>query len=175
MIVLGAAVLALGLAGCGRGGGPGIATAGGAATRSANPSAPAADKADRARQFAQCLRDHGIEVADPDANGEVGVGEGAEVNKRDLGAAYEACRDFAPAKETTKGHELTPAELDQLRQFAQCLRDNGVPDWPDPGPDGDFGNDPAVLRAKNSPHMRSAMETCQHFLPGSNNPGVKGG
>jgi hypothetical protein len=170
MMFVGAAVLALSLVGCDRGNGPGVATAGG--TRSANPSAPAADKADRARQFAQCLRDHGIDVDDPDAEGTVKAG--AEVDKRTLGAAYEACRDFAPAK-AEKGHDLTPAELDQLRRFAQCLRDHGVPDWPDPGPDGDFGNDPAVVNAKNSPHMRSAMEACQSLLPGSNDPGVKGG
>jgi hypothetical protein len=174
MIIVGL-VLALGLAGCDRDHGQGIATAGGAnAARSADPSAPAADKADRARQFAQCLRDHGVDVGDPGEDGSVDAQPGAEVDKRTLSAAYEACRDYAPAKDA-KGHEVTPNELEQLRQFAQCLRDHGVPDWPDPGPDGDFGDDPVVVQAKNSPHMRSAMEACQNLLPGSNDPGVKGG
>jgi hypothetical protein len=166
--------LALGLAGCDRGHGPGIATAGGAgATRSTDPSAPAADKQERGRQFAQCLRDHGVDVPDPDEDKAL-VRDGADVDKHRLQAATEACRAFAPADEA-KTHELTPAELEQLRQFAQCLRDHGVPDWPDPEPDGGFGDDPAVVQAKNSPHMRAAMETCQSLLPGSNDHGVKGG
>jgi len=172
MILVG--VLALALAGCDRGDGPGIATAGGAvATRSADPSAPAADKSERARQFAQCMRDNGVPVGDPDEEGPK-IDSNAGISKRQLSDAYEACRAFAPDDEV-KHHVPEPAELERLRQFAQCLRDHGVPDWPDPEPDGSFGDDPTVVNAKNSPRMRSAMEACEDLLPGSNGKGVKGG
>jgi hypothetical protein len=173
-IAIGTAALALALAGCDRGRGPGIATAGGAgATRSADPSAPAADKNERARQYAQCMREHGVPMQDPDEGGPK-IDSGEEISKQQLSVADEACRAFAPADDA-KQHVPDPAELEKLRQFAQCLRDHGVPDWPDPEPDGSFGQDPEVVNAKNSPHMRSAMEVCQDLLPGSNGKGVKGG
>jgi hypothetical protein len=174
MMFMGAVVLAFSLVGCDRGGGPGIATAGGAATRSADPSAPAADKDERARQYARCMREHGVPMGDPDEEGPK-IDSNEAISKRQLGAADEACRAFAPADEA-KQHVPEAAELERLRQFAQCLREHGVPDWPDPEPDGGFGEDPAVVNAKNSPHMRSAMEACQDLLPGNHDKGgVKGG
>lgn len=46
--------------------------------------------------------------------------------------------------------------------FAQCVREHGVPDFPDPQ-NGHFligGND------QNNPNFQSAVQSCQHLLPG---------
>jgi hypothetical protein len=47
--------------------------------------------------------------------------------------------------------------------FAQCVRSNGVPDFPDPNSNGQFlisGSD------QNNANFQSAVQTCQHLLPG---------
>jgi hypothetical protein len=164
-----AAGLALALGGCDRDSGGGIATARGAGATggvpaSAGPSAPATDPDERALQFARCLRDHGLDAPDPGEGGPVKIRPGTTVDKKRLSAAYEACRPFAPP-DSPKARGLTPAEVDQVRQFAVCLRDNGVPDWPDPEPDGSFGDDRAVIEAKKSPRLAEALRTCEHLLP----------
>jgi hypothetical protein len=79
------------------------------------------------------MRDNGVPVADPDEGGPK-IDSNAGISKRQLNDAYEACRAFAP-DDQGKRHVPEPAEMDKLRQFAQCLRDHGVPDWPDPEPD----------------------------------------
>ena len=47
-----------------------------------------------------------------------------------------------------------------MAQFAQCMRQNGVGNFPDPQ-NGRFvmGGD-----IQNNPHFQSAIQTCQHFL-----------
>lgn len=46
--------------------------------------------------------------------------------------------------------------------FAHCMRSHGVPDWPDPLPQGGF---PRTGVGGNSPQADSAMRACQHLLP----------
>ncbi|HZR53674.1 MAG TPA: hypothetical protein VFB06_29725 [Streptosporangiaceae bacterium] len=58
-----------------------------------------------------------------------------------------------------------------VAQFAQCMRQNGVGNFPDPS-NGHFvmGGD-----IQGNPHFQSAVQTCQHYLGasgiGSNNNG----
>ena len=55
-----------------------------------------------------------------------------------------------------------PAVHQELVAFAHCMRAHGVPDWPDPLPQGGF---PATGSGGNSPQAGSAMHTCRHLLP----------
>jgi hypothetical protein len=56
-----------------------------------------------------------------------------------------------------------PAVHQELVAFAHCMRSHGVPDWPDPLPQGGF---PRTGAGGNSgPQADSAMHTCQHLLP----------
>ena len=50
-----------------------------------------------------------------------------------------------------------------VAQFAQCMRQNGVTNFPDPR-SGHFvmGGD-----IQNNPHFQSAIQTCQHYLGAS--------
>jgi hypothetical protein len=81
----------------------------------------------------------------------------------------EACRTLLP----NGGVRPTPdaAQLEQLRVFAQCMRDNGV-DMPDPDPNGagfglgaggGAGRNPQLDR--NNPTFQKAFEACQSKLP----------
>jgi len=168
MVVCGLGLVVAFVAGCGAHGGGGVATAVGgnraAATATPDPSAPAADPAQRQRQFAQCMRDHGVDVPDPEAG--KGPQAGAEVDKQAAQAALVACRPFMP-----DGGDLSPpsaTELDALRAFAVCLRAHGVPDFPDPDPatgQPAFANLDQARAMKRDPHLQDAVRACQDLAP----------
>ncbi len=134
------------LAGCTNAADPGIPSADGGAGPSASATA---DLLDLMGQWAQCMRDHGVDMPDPYLDPETGKytfnyegpgkGEpGAEANL----AAQEACLEYETAYQ--EFGDPTPMSEEQLRLFrewAQCMRDHGV-DQPDPGPYG-FEDGPA--------------------------------
>ncbi len=151
----------------------GVATASGARP---STGASADANADGAK-FAQCMRDNGVDIPDPDpATGrpQFGAGGGPNRTQADRDAfqkALQACRSLLP----NGGVRRTPdaAQLEQLRAFAQCMRDNGV-DVPDPDPNGGgfglragggngTGGPPNIDR--NSPTFQKAMEACRSKLP----------
>jgi hypothetical protein len=128
---------------------------------SSDETAPAADQ-EQALQYAQCIRENGVpDFPDPGPDGRFSEGEHDQDDPA-LRAAQEACRDLAPGGE----HENfgDPAFVEQARQFAQCMRDNGVPDFPDPDADGRFRGRSHELQG--DPSFRAAMESCRQKLPG---------
>jgi hypothetical protein len=127
-----------------------------------NDTAPAAGQ-EKARRYAQCIRANGVpDFPDPDADGGFsGVGHEQEGNPK-FKAAQEKCRDLAPGGE----HENTgdPAYVEQARKFAQCVRDNGVPDFPDPDAEGRFRG--VGHEQEGNPRFKAAQEKCRGKLPG---------
>jgi hypothetical protein len=177
--VLLALVLVLTAAGCSRKAhGPGVATAGGAAA-SASPTA-SLDPQEAQRKFAQCMRDHGVEVGDPDSAGGPGgpgritihASEGAK-SGTNMENALNACQHYLPAGKLATPD---PQELEQMRQFAQCMRDHGV-DIPDPDANGGglkvqkgTGSGGNVGVSPDDPAFKAAMEACKDKLPGKTGP-----
>jgi hypothetical protein len=51
-----------------------------------------------------------------------------------------------------------------LIKFAQCMRDNGVPDFPDPDSEGRFRG--VGHERQDDPKFQAAFEACQEKLPG---------
>jgi hypothetical protein len=149
-VLAGIAVVLLTLSSCGRpaggngGSGDSIASAGGArpasgatATADVGPS-PAADTAERLRQFAACMREQGIDMPDPnpasgklEIRGSGGKGTDTAANKLDLQEAMRACRRYAPPKLADAGNN--PKVLERMRALAACLRQHGL-DVADPDP-----------------------------------------
>jgi hypothetical protein len=128
---------------------------------SSDETAPAEDQ-EQARKFAQCIRDNGVpDFPDPDPNGRFSEG-GHDPDDPTLRAAQEKCRDLAPGGE----HQRTgdPAFVEQMREFSQCMRDNGVPDFPDPDADGRLRG--VGHEQQDDPKFRAARETCREKLPG---------
>ncbi|RKR89488.1 hypothetical protein BDK92_3839 [Micromonospora pisi] len=163
------ALLALALTACGSPAeGDQVATAGGG-TAGASPtvsaSAVALDNAERQLKFAQCMRENGVDMPDPDPadKGRVRVGGGGEPGKAQ--AALEKCREFLP--NGGEGRKLDPEQAERMREMAKCMRENGVPNFPDPGPDGTLKLDKGVLGGKdlNDPTFRAAQEKCEQYLP----------
>ncbi|SFW62218.1 hypothetical protein [Amycolatopsis australiensis] len=92
---------------------------------------------DKMRDFAKCMREHGVDMPDPKPAGDgkgmsIAIqGDGADKGKID--AAQSACKHLMP-----NGGELKPPsaeELDKMRKDAKCMREHGV-DMPDPDPSG---------------------------------------
>lgn len=50
------------------------------------------------------------------------------------------------------------------RAYAQCIRDNGVPDFPDPDANGQLRG--PGHEQQDNPTFRAAMQTCRQKLPG---------
>jgi hypothetical protein len=128
---------------------------------SSGETAPAADQA---RRYAQCIRDNGVpDFPDPDAQGNFRGASHELQGDPKFQAALRACRDLAPGG-THEQNRGSPAFVAQARKFAQCIRDNGVPDFPDPGPDGTFRG--ASHELQGDPKFQAALQTCQSKLPG---------
>ncbi|MFF1610085.1 hypothetical protein ACFVYA_20085 [Amycolatopsis sp. NPDC058278] len=95
---------------------------------------------DKMRDFAKCMREHGVDMPDPKPAGD-GGGMAITLGSKDgdtskLDAAQNACKHFMP-----NGGEMKPPsaeDLDKMRKEAKCMREHGV-DMPDPDPSGKGG------------------------------------
>lgn len=161
-------LLALALSGCGGSdddsGADGVATAGG--TAGADPSvAASADvpDADRQLKFAQCMRENGVEMPDPEPGGRPNLRFGPDTDPGKVEAAMQKCRTFLP--NGGQRLRLDPEQVERMRAMAACMRQNGVPDFPDPDADGRIRMDRAVVD-RDDPKVRAAFEKCREFAPG---------
>ncbi|KOX26506.1 hypothetical protein ADK67_16010 [Saccharothrix sp. NRRL B-16348] len=146
------AALALALTACG---------SGGAEVAAPSSSSVAMSQEERSREFAKCMRDNGVDVPDPEPGGKPGGFGKVDRTDPDFERATDACREFLPGGGDLS--KLDPAKLDQLRVFAQCMRDNGI-DVPDPDPNGGKLTGLGQLD-RNTPAFRSALDVCRDKLP----------
>ena len=162
--VAGTAIAAgVALAGCSSGTTP-ASPAGSAAT-----SGTSAQQQTRAilAQFARCVRAHGYpNFPDPQvgADGSVNI-EGGTQAKQAADVTQAACGPILsrlPASATR--HPVTPAMLQTERQFAACMRQHGLPYWPDPRPDGSFplSTTPYAHLGKSGP-VAAGLQACGHY------------
>jgi hypothetical protein len=76
-------------------------------------------------------------------------------------SAAQACKSLAPAG--LGGSAPSTQTQSATLNFVSCMRSHGVPNFPDPQPNGALritGIDP------NSPTFKSALQTCRKLLPG---------
>jgi hypothetical protein len=109
--------------------------------------------------YSSCMRAHGVpDFPDPDANGRITI-TGKVASSANLDSANSACAALRPAGTTSGGG----GSSSQLLKFSQCMRQNGVPNFPDPNSSGGImvggGLNP------NSPEFQAAMTKCQPLLP----------
>ena len=157
----------------------GIATAGGAApsSRSAGSAAPtgASQGVDEAK-WVKCLRDQGLEVTYPDP----GQGDKPQLDEQSVPAAQlhtalQTCQRFNP-NYGRPAPPMDPALLERWRQFARCMRAEGV-DMPDPEPGAVRPPVVDLPRGSGVPGD-NAFEVCSKEVPGLvtvSNDGPKGG
>jgi hypothetical protein len=91
----------------------------------------------QAMKFAECMRDNGVsEFPDPDASDGLTIdgvlnGSSLDPSTPTWKAAIGACKDLQPPGFTGDG-EVSAEEQETRLKFAQCIRENGVKDFPDP-------------------------------------------
>lgn len=128
---------------------------GAAATRDTDPSLA----------FAQCLRENGADVKDPQPGQPVLIDP--SMDQSALEAAREACADLVP--EGVRG-EGGPGggfpDLDQLLALAACMREKGIEDVPDPqqGPGGEITQPLGGSFDPGDPEVVAAREACSAEL-----------
>jgi hypothetical protein len=85
---------------------------------------------DKAVKFTECMRKNGVgDFPDPNASGEF-PSFGISVTPAAWTGAVHACKALQPPGSLSA--HLTPAQLSAAVKFAQCMRANGVKDFPDP-------------------------------------------
>jgi hypothetical protein len=190
-----------------------------------NEQAQGDDQADAEQElldWVECMRDEGIDLPDPtrdsdgnlvldgpgihlgggesggtssDESNEGDEGDEPSIDPEEMDAAIEACGD-PPALGPNDISEEDRQEMeDNALEFAECMRDEGIEDFPDPdfsdlGPGGepeqrssedDGGEDggdggPRVFLGPfgeidmDDPEVRAAFEACQDILGGPDLP-----
>jgi hypothetical protein len=131
-----------------------------AATLSLDASAqPTPADVEELVEYAQCIRANGYaEFPDPTPEGRMQL----RIDRASAGkfeAAQRACTDELPSGMAAMNAPMTPERLEALVEFAECMRASGVPDFPDPSPQGQF----ELTRAMDmgSAQARQAVETCR--------------
>ncbi|MEU5162852.1 hypothetical protein AB0G74_25030 [Streptomyces sp. NPDC020875] len=162
------AALALALTGCGTDGGKekvasapsakGAAGKDGGADGKGDGAVPA-DNEEKARKFAECLRENGLDAPDPEDGG---IRIGAEgVSKEKAEKAMKACRKYQP-QGMADGKKPDPKMAESMRKFAQCMRTNGVEEFPDPRSGGGIQIDGRITE---DPDFKGAEEKCRGEMP----------
>jgi hypothetical protein len=78
--------------------------------------------------------------------------------------ALSACKDLEPPGFT--GTKVTPQQTTARLAFAHCVRENGVPDFPDPTPNGplvDTNRIPSAATPGGMSSLNAAMQKCGRY------------
>lgn len=133
----------------------------------------------KAVQFSKCMRANGVSnFPDPNSSGQLTIdqvanGSHVDTNSPAFQQALSACRDLEPAGFT--GQTRTAQQQQAALKFAQCIRDNGVKDFPDPPPDApliDTTRIPSTGTTAGMSALHAAMQKCRGMAAAA---GVTGG
>lgn len=158
---------------CGAGGGSSssddVASLGGTAKASTGKPTETKDREKAWLDFAKCMREQGIEMADPevsDNGGMVRVRPAARAaappDEKKMEAADKACRHHIEGVDGGPGKLDDPEMQDRLVKFAQCMREQGI-DVPDPGSDG--GRVAFRMVEGDREKFDAARKACEHVAP----------
>jgi hypothetical protein len=118
--------------------------------------------------FASCMRSHGVpNYPDPQFTGSGGVqispGQ-SNPNSPAFKSAQGDCRRLLPNGGQPVGLGGAHAKAQELK-FADCMRANDVPNFPDPSHDGAFDLPPGLN--PQAPQFGHAMKACKSVQPSS--------
>jgi hypothetical protein len=144
-----------------------LAAACGGSTSSSSAAGPAPGESAAFRQalaYVRCMRTHGVpDYPDPNANGTIALPSSANPNSSQMQAAGNACQHLQP------GGAPSPAQARQNLalevKMAQCMRAHGVPDFADPGANGQGSASSGVSKGESkTPRFQAALRTCQSLV-----------
>lgn len=172
----GLAMIAVIVAGCGNGsastGSGGNSTAASQNNTASSQQNSTTTARNKAVKFAECMRANGVSgFPDPNASGELTIdavanGTSVDTNSAAWKQAIVACKGLEPAGFT--GHKRSAQQQEYALEFAQCMRDNGIKDFPDPTPDSpliDTSRMPGSPGARSIPGFQAALDACRDLPP----------
>jgi hypothetical protein len=118
-------------------------------------------------KFAECMRSHGVgNFPDPAASGKLTIdavanGSSVDTSTPAFTRAISACKALEPAGFT--GTKRSSPQQQAALKFAQCIRANGVKDFPDPIPNGpliDTNRIPSAAEPGGMSALHAAMQKC---------------
>ena len=130
---------------------------------------------EKAVKFAACMRANGVsEFPDPGASGNFTIdgivnGSSLDPSTPAFKQAISACKDLEPTGFT--GSKRSPQQQEAALKFAQCMRENGVPDFPDPTPNGPLIDTTRIPSgagrgARSIPGLDAAAHKCTAIYSG---------
>lgn len=110
--------------------GPGVATV---STPGAPSPTPSLSQLEQALRYTRCMREHGVPMLDPDANGDLRGADGSKgaLDPDTVDRAQQACTPYRPVDAAADA-----LRLEKAREYSRCMRRNGVDGFPDPDADG---------------------------------------
>jgi hypothetical protein len=113
---------------------------------------------DKLVKLAECIRGHGVpHFPDPDAKGDFAFG--IDVSPAVWKKAVDACKDLAPPGAFSG--KRSPKQQSAALRFAQCVRENGVKDFPDPA-NGEPLIDTTRIPSSNRPGGMTILNAATH-------------
>jgi hypothetical protein len=123
--------------------------------------------AEKGVKFAECMRSNGVaKFPDPSASGQftidaVANGTSLDTSSPTFTQALGACKSLEPAG--FEGSARSSQEQSAALEFAQCIRANGVSDFPDPAPGQplvDTNRIPSASTSSGMSILNAAMHKC---------------
>jgi hypothetical protein len=173
------------LAACGAGvATPGVADIGSSTTTTPTSSGKGASNYNNALAYAACMRSHGVpDFPDPNANGSIQLGSGIDPSSPTFASAQARCQKLLPRGGFPAPGTITSpssAALAQMLAVAQCMRNHGITQFPDPttkvpskspsGPEGVVSDRDGVILVfpgtldTRSPQFVHAAAVCKFAL-----------
>ena len=117
---------------------------------------------EKAVMFAECMRANGVpHFPDPDPKGDFNFG--VDVSREVFTKAVGACNDLKPPGALSA--KRTPKQQSASLRFAQCVRDHGVKDFPDPV-NGQPLIDTYKIPSSNKPGGMTILNAATHKCAG---------
>lgn len=143
-----------------------ISACGSSKTGSSNAAATSAS-AQQGVKFSECMRHNGVSnFPDPSGSGKLTIdavanGSSVDTNAPAFKQALGACKSLEPTGFT--GSKRSTRLQQAALKFAQCIREHGVKDFPDPLPDGplvDTNRIPSTAQPGGMDLLHTAMQSC---------------
>jgi hypothetical protein len=137
---------------------PGAVSSPGTASNSDTGGTKNVTDQDKAVKFAECIRGHGVpHFPDPDAKGDFVFG--IDVSPAVWQKAVNACKDLQPPGALSG--KRSPKQQSEALRFAECIRKNGVKDFPDPV-NGDPLIDTTKIPSSEQPGGMTILNAATH-------------
>jgi hypothetical protein len=116
--------------------------------------------------YSKCMREKGVvNFPDPDQNGRIHLDPNTvDQESSEFRAAQEACRQYAGTAAKVKPDAQTQWSTEDKLKYADCMRKNGLPNFPDPDKNGQLVLPRSI--DNESEQFKGAEAACAQFKPG---------